>query len=162
LELDPDLEELGESASASLSPSVVSIATAGMGWAATAVNRKGCGRDLPAGVGEATGGGEMRSVGGGVTLTLGERLLPLRTELLFPPRRQVEAESDLDALALVLTLLEVRLPSDVPPLITVVALWGVAGRDASSYSSAPNRMGLPDILLGLLPNLPPRAAVIGT
>lgn len=161
-----ELEELA-STSTSLSPSVVSsIATAGTDWEATTLNRKGWGRDLTAGLGDATGGGETRrSAGGGVTLTLGERLLPLRTELLFPPRRQVEAESDLDGVMFTLTLFEARLPNDVPPLITVVALWGVAGRDpdASSYSSVAYRdMGLPNMLLGLPPNLPPRAAVMGT
>lgn len=133
LELDPDLEELDESPS-SLSPSVVSIATAGIGWDATTLNRRGCGRALPTGVGEPTGGGETRlSTGGGVTFTLGDLLMPLRTELLFPPRRQVEAESDLEGvpLGLTLRLLEAGLPRDVPPLITVVE-WGVGGTDTSS------------------------------
>jgi hypothetical protein len=85
------------------------------------------------GVGDPIGGGETRrSTGGGVTLTLGDLLLPLRTELLFPPRRQVEAESDLEGVPLWLRLLEAGLPRDVPPLITVV--WGVVGRDASASS----------------------------
>jgi len=66
-------------------------------------------------------------------LTLGERLLPLRTELLFPPRRQVEAESDLEGVPFALTLLEAGLPRDVPPLITVV-VCGVGGREAGASS----------------------------
>ena len=47
--------------------------------------------------------GEERSSLGGVILRLGEETvrLPLRTELLFPPRLQEEAESDLEGAAIV-------------------------------------------------------------
>jgi hypothetical protein len=132
LELDPaDFEELEEEAS-SLSPSDVSIATAGLGWEATALNRNGRGRALPRGVGVATGGGETRpSTGGGVIFTLGDLLLPLRTELLFPPRLHVEAESDLEAFPLAFVVAMDGLPRDVPPEMTVVEL-GVEGSGTSS------------------------------
>lgn len=75
-------------------------------------------------------------MGGGVTRTLGEivtRLFPLSTELLFPPRLQ-EVESDFDGVAfkeVELMLLDAGLPSEVPPLMTVVVL-GVGGRFKSS------------------------------
>jgi hypothetical protein len=92
------------------------------------LNRSGTGRDLVVKL-VATGVGVTPSPGGGVILTLGEvtaRLLPLSTELLLPPRLQETADSDLLAtgvVPLVLALpmlLEVGLPRDVPPLITVV------------------------------------------
>ncbi len=120
-------------------------------------------------LGERPGGGEMRraSPGGGVTWTVGEvteRLAPLSTEL-FPARRHETAESDFDG-----TLSEASelddLPSEVPPLITVVEL-GVDGATPSSSDSFANELkrdgtAFPPRLAVRLPNLPPRAAVIGT
>jgi hypothetical protein len=110
------------------------------------------------------GGGDTRSAGGGVILTLGEvkERFP-KTELpLLPPRRQDEAVSDLDGVLAVM-LFEAGLPREVPPLMTVVEP-GVGGRGASPSSGANL-----DIVIGAalrlelrLPNLPPRAAVIGT
>lgn len=106
--------------------------------------------------------GKERSSEGGVILRLGEETvrLPLRTELLFPPRLQEDAESDLEgaAAALVWTLLEAGFPKDVPPLMTVVEP-GVGG--GSLWSSNRVRLGL-EALAVRLPNLPPRAAVMGT
>jgi hypothetical protein len=65
------------------------------------------------------------SMGGGVILTLGEetaRLAP-KTELLFPPRLQEEAASDLEG-----TMPTLPVPSEVPPLMTVVmpGVWGIS------------------------------------
>ena len=77
------------------------------------------------------GGGEEASEGGGVIFTLG-RFAPLRTDLLFPPRLQDTAASDLEAptvgeplllwplLPLLLKLPTMGVPRDVPPEITVV------------------------------------------
>jgi hypothetical protein len=104
-------------------------------------------------------------VGGGVTLTLGEETtrFPLRTELLFPPRLQDEAVSDLEGTRLVLPLLDAGLPKEVPPLMTVVEL-GVGGGGESPFSSKRDEWELGGALrLAVrLPNLPPRAAVMGT
>jgi hypothetical protein len=158
-ELDGDVD----SASSASAPSAEeSIATAGKGWDAAKLNRRGTGRDLLT-----TGGGETRSPGGGVILTLGEettRLFPLRTELLLPPRLQETADSDLEGglattgvVALVIVL-DAGVPRDVPPLMTVVEL-GVGGRRSSDSSKTDL-----DRLEGAVervPNFPPRAAVMG-
>ena len=71
------------------------------------------------GLGLVVAGGDTRfSSGGGDTRTLGVRpgltdtaLLPLRTELLLPPRRQETAGSDLDGGT-----------GLVPPLVVVVVV----------------------------------------
>lgn len=78
----------------------------------------------------------------------------LRTELFFPPLLQETAESDLEGAVgeLVLMLLDMGLPRTVPPLITVVRL-GVEGMLSSWTSSS---------WVLRLPNLPSRAAVIGS
>ena len=115
-ELEADLDDEVDSASSPSPPSApseeVSIATAGNGWDAAMLNRRGTGRVLV--VGLVMTGGEACSPGGGVILTLGDvttRLFPLSTELLLPPRLQETADSDLDGalttvvVALVLTML---------------------------------------------------------
>jgi len=96
----------------------------------------------------------MRSVGGGVTLTLGERLLPLRTELLFPPRLQEIAASDFEG---VLTEGAGGVPRAVPPLMTVVE------GESSESAAATNLNELAREELGVRePNFPPRAADMGS
>jgi hypothetical protein len=104
------------------------MATVGIGWEAATLKLRGRGRALPV---LEPGGGDTRSGGGGVILTVGElgvvtARLPLRTELLFPPLRHDTAESDLEGVELLLVLLlplpldDIGLPSAVPPLMTVV------------------------------------------
>lgn len=107
-------------------------------------------------------GGEILSEGGGVILTLGEvkERFPLSTELLLPPRLQEETESDFEGVVLLkLILLEAGLPSEVPPLMTVVE-FGVNGGASSSPSSGENLELGPET--ERLPNLPPKAAVMGS
>ena len=90
-------EESEECVSPSVSSSTVSMATVGKEWETAELKRSGCGLDL------STPGGQKderwsSSLGGGVTLSLGEdtiRLAP-RTELLFPLRLQEDAESDFE------------------------------------------------------------------
>jgi len=139
------------------------MATAGKGWEAAGLKRSGCGLNLGplAVVGDemaSAGGGDTRSSpGGGVILTLGEETtrLPLRTELLFPPRLQEEALSDLDGMTPVAT---VGVPKEVPPLMTVVEP-GVGG---GSPCSSKRMDGVALRLMDRLPKRPPRAAVMGT
>jgi hypothetical protein len=97
-------EEPDESVSPSVSSSVVSMATVGKGCDTEELKRSGCGRDLSPlrETGELPtireGEGCSSSVDGGVTLRLGEDTtrLALRTEVLFPPRLQEDAESDFE------------------------------------------------------------------
>jgi hypothetical protein len=95
-------------------------------------------------------------------------LIPLSIELLFPPRLQETAESDLEGVPLLgvvfpLLLFEVTLPSEVPPLITVVELGVDGSINDSSGSSTTNLVILAMLALVVrLPNLPPSAADIGT
>lgn len=95
---DEELEELYSS----YSSSAESTATVGKDCETTVLKCKGWGRNLGAPIADAgdMGGGEiLRLSEGGVTLTEGEvttRFIPLSTELLFPPRLQEEAESDLE------------------------------------------------------------------
>lgn len=96
-------------------------------------------------------------------LTVGEPMvaarLPLRTELLFPPLLQDTAESDLEGVPLLAALalmVAEALPSEVPPLMTVVKPGVGGGVCSLPYPLAP------DIDIERLPNLPPSAAVIGT
>ncbi len=157
----PDLEELVESASSS--PSLVSMVTAGNGCDTAGLKRRGWGRALGAAT-ASPGGGEIRSPGGGVTLTLGEvtARLALRTELFLSARLQDVAESDLDGTPVEFTLFEAGLPKEVPPLMTVVEL-GVGGIDTLSLSSLLYLdIGTVGTLGARLPNLPPNAAVIGS
>lgn len=100
------------------------------------------------------------SPGGGVTLTEGGTVVMevvLKTELFFPPLLQETAESDLEgaAEAVVFMLLDKGLPRTVPPLITVVRL-GVVGGGGMLTSWLSSSCVL------RLPNLPSRAAVIGS
>ena len=110
-------------------------------------------------------GGDTRSAGGGVILTLGEErvrllLIPLRTELLLPPRLQETAESDLEGVVLgvrvPVELVEGRLPRAVPPLMTVVppGVWGRGGMSSSNFVI----LGAPVVRQA---NFPPIAAVMG-
>lgn len=120
-------EEQDESASPS--SSVSTTVTAGRGWETAELKRKGCGRNLALAL--IPRGGETRSVSGaGVILTMGDDAtrFPAKTELLAPPRLQDETESDLE---IGWVLLEVGLPREVPPLMTVVEL-GVGGGAAAS------------------------------
>jgi hypothetical protein len=162
-ELDVDLDEpepveYASSLSVASAPSgEVSMATLGSGWEMTGLKHRGWGRVLR---GLRSGGREVGwcspSPGGGVTLTLGDvtmRLIPLRTELLLPPRLQEVAESDLDGVVEAIGE-ELGVPRGVPPLMTVVEL-GVGGRLKSSWSS-----DLDTVVLRL-PNLPPRTPVMG-
>ena len=83
-----------------------SMVTCGKSCDTAELKRSGCGRDLTPlrETGELPpkkGEGCSSSAGGGVTLRLGEdtaRLAP-RTELLFPPRLQEDAESDFEGVA---------------------------------------------------------------
>lgn len=97
-----------------------------------------------------------------MTFKLGEETarLPLRTELLLPPRLQEETESDLEGATPLeeFKLFDIGLPKDVPPLMTVVPL-GVGGGFPSSSKRETFEL---DALTDLLPNRPPRAAVMGT
>jgi len=156
-------EEPEDWVSPSLSSAVVSMETVGKGWETAALKRRGCGLNLgpDAEIGDTgppAGGGDTRSVGG-VILTLGEETarLPLRTELLFPPRLQDDAESDLEGAAVAWMLLDAGLPKEVPPLMTVVRFGVGGGSDCSSKRPAWELR-----LVVRLPNLPPRAAVMGT
>ena len=103
--------------------------------------------------------GEERSTGGGVIFTRGDgeaiARLPDSTELFAPLRLHDTAASDFDGLG---ELMPLGLPSAVPPEMVFVKL-GVLGvfRYAVMSSSALNCPGVMR-----LPNLPPRAAVIGT
>jgi hypothetical protein len=157
-ELDAtDSDELVEYPS-SFSPSDESMATAGMGCVTAPLRDNAMGRDLPsdAETGAVGGGERRRSVGGGEVLPPSDGRLALRsTELLFPPRRQLVADSDLETLTAWAG--EAPPPSEVPPLITVVEL-GVKGTGTSSWSSVENRPIGPE----RTPNFPPRAAVMGT
>lgn len=114
---------------------------------------RGWGRNL----GPAETGDEMgaSSLGGGVTLTLGDETIR-GTE---GPRLQEETESDFEGTTLGLGLFEAGLPREVPPLMTVVddeevEMW--PSTKSSCWWAWPLR------LTERLPNLPPRAAVIGT
>jgi hypothetical protein len=107
------------------------MATAGMGCVTAPLKDNAMGRDLPSDeeTGAVGGGERRRSVGGGEVLPPREgRLAPRSTELLFPPRLQLDADSDFE---LVGVAVGVAPPSEVPPLMTVVAL-GVRGTEASS------------------------------
>jgi hypothetical protein len=155
---------------------LLSTARTGRGFETAGLKRSGTGRALVRGVaggGELRSerGGETRSAGGGVILTLGEErvlrllLIPLRTELLLPPRLQERAESDLEGVVLgvtvpvvelvVVVVVEGRLPRAVPPLMTVVppGVWGREGMSSSNLV----------ILAGVVreANFPPIAAVMG-
>lgn len=94
------------------------------------------------------------SGGGGVIFTLGD-VKERRTEL-FPARLQEETESDLERPFM---LLERGLPREVPPLMMVVEL-GVGGTGPFSFSSCLDIGTVADA--DRLPNLPPKAAVMGT
>lgn len=121
-------EEVTEDSSPSSALS--SIATLLMGCETAAEKWSGCGR-VRKGLTAVEGGGEEASEGGGVIFTLG-RFAPLRTELLFPPRLQDTAASDLEGPTtgepLLLLLLPPRMgvlatvgvPREVPPEMTVV------------------------------------------
>lgn len=110
------------------------------------------------------GGDDRASCGGGETRTLGVRpelmdaaLFPLRTELLLPPRRQEAAVSDLEGGTEFVVLFEVGAPREVPPLVAGAEdnRKLPRGRGPMSSSAKPGRTLR-------LPNLPPRAAVIGS
>ena len=112
---EPDRDETEELSS----PSVPSLMTTdAKGSAVAAAKVKGCGRVLM-GLTADAGGGDTRSVGGGVTLTNGaEEVRFFKTELLVVPLLHETAASDLDG-AVGLPLLT-RPPNEVPPEITVV------------------------------------------
>jgi hypothetical protein len=120
-EREPDLEDDSVKLS---SASASSIATVGRGCDVAAVKRNGCGR-VRTGLTSVIDRGDTRaSDGGGDTRTLGvspgfidTALLPLRTELLLPPRRQETAVSDLDGATELLDI-----PRGVPPLVVEVKL----------------------------------------
>lgn len=80
----------------------------------------------------------------------------LKTELFLPPLLQEMAESDLEGVVegMVFILLDKGLPRTVPPLITVVRLGVGAGGEETSWLSSSWVLRLP--------NLPLRAAVIGS
>ena len=138
------------------------MAITGRGWDAARPNRRGWGRNLVFPVDEGVTDSEGPSPGGGVILTEGGDAVkdvvlfgPLKTELFFPPLLQETAESDLEGTVEepVFMLLDKGLPRTVPPLITVVRL-GVWGGIGSSWVSSSWTLRLP--------NLPLRAAVIGS
>lgn len=157
----PDLDDPEEEAS-SASISEESMAMTGSGCDTATLNRRGWGRDLVLPADEGVTDSEGPSPGGGVILTEGGGVYevalfgPLNTELFFPPLLQETAESDLEGPVegLVFMLLDRGLPSTVPPLITVVRL-GVGGGMVSSWPSSSS-------WTFRLPNLPLRAAVIGS
>lgn len=110
-------------------------------------------------------GGETRaSCGGGETRTLGVRpglmdmaLFPLRTELLLPPRRQEVAVSDLEGGTELVELFEVGAPREVPPLVA-----GAEDNEKLPRGRWPMSSSAKPGIMERLPNLPPKAAVIGT
>jgi hypothetical protein len=134
------------------------MAMTGRGCDTATLNRRGWGRNLVVPTDEGVIDSEGPSPGGGVILTEGGGVVMevvLNTELFFPPLLQEMAESDLEGLVVepVFMLLDMGLPSTVPPLMTVVRL-GVGGGMVSSWPSSSWTLRLP--------NLPSSAAVIGS
>ena len=101
-----------------------SIATMGTLDEATEVKLSGRGRSLLAG----TRGGERRSPGGGVILTLGDAVeavrRPLRTEWVVFPRLQEVAASDLEGAFSLAAWWGGESPRGRPPPSIVVCLGG--------------------------------------